>query len=116
MVTTSGDQVVIEINDEGAVQILELTTEPVVETVETGVVGPQGPKGDKGDTGEVESYVHLQPTPSSQWTINHNLGFKPTVELLNSASQEMDADVIHASNNQVLVIFNLPVSGLARLI
>lgn len=51
MVTTSGDQVVIEINDEGAVQILELTTEPVVETVETGVVGPQGPKGDKGAAG-----------------------------------------------------------------
>lgn len=115
MITTMADQVVIQINDEEEVQVIELDTEPVVEILETGVVGPQGPPGEKGDTGEAPSYLHQQPTAASQWTINHNLGFKPSVELLNSASQEIDADVIHTSDNQVLAVFNLPVSGLARL-
>lgn len=56
-----------------------------------------------------------QPTPLSTWTINHNLGFKPSVELFNSGSQEIDGDVVHTSTNQTIVSFTVPVSGFARL-
>jgi hypothetical protein len=61
------------------------------------------------------SFNFVQSSAAATWTINHNLGFKPSVELLNSGSQEIDGDVVHTSANQVVVTFNVPVSGFARL-
>lgn len=69
--------------------------------------GPQGPAG--------SGYMHQQTVPSTTWTINHNLGFRPSVELLDSGGQEIDADILHTSVNQVLVTLSLPTAGLARL-
>lgn len=81
------------------------STTPVV--VEVRVPGPQGPAA--------ASYTHVQSSASSTWTIAHNLGFRPSVKLLNSASQEVDADIVHLSNNVCIATFNLPITGLARL-
>lgn len=61
------------------------------------------------------AYVHTQSTPSATWTITHNLGFKPSVELLNTGSQEIDGDVIHVSENVTTVYFTTAVAGFARL-
>ncbi len=55
--------------DDGA--IVAVTNE-VVTVVEVGI---QGPPGIDGVT--AASYAHTQSTPSSTWTINHNLGFRP---------------------------------------
>lgn len=56
-----------------------------------------------------------QALPAATWTINHNLGYKPSVELFNTASQEIDADVIHTSSNQTVVSFTTAIAGFARL-
>lgn len=61
------------------------------------------------------SYMHTQSTPSSTWIINHNLGFKPAVELFDSGSQEIDADIVHVSDNQVVVSLTKAITGFARL-
>lgn len=61
------------------------------------------------------SFMFSQPTPSAVWTVNHNLGFKPAVELFNSGSQEIEGDVVHTSSNQTVISFNLSVAGFARL-
>ena len=61
------------------------------------------------------AYVHTQSTPSATWTITHNLGFKPSVELLNTGSQEIDGDVVHVSENVTTVYFTTAVAGFARL-
>lgn len=61
------------------------------------------------------SYVHNQLAPSTTWTIAHNLGFKPSVELLNSGSQEIEGDVVHMSQNVTVVYFTTPITGFARL-
>lgn len=61
------------------------------------------------------AFVFTQSTPASTWTIAHNLGFRPSVELISSAGQEIDADVTHTSANVCVVTFNQPVAGLARL-
>lgn len=61
------------------------------------------------------TYTHNQPSAAATWTIAHNLGFKPSVELLNTGSQEIDADVVHQSANVCLVYFNTPTAGFARL-
>lgn len=66
--------------------------------------------------GKLTAYVHTQSTPASVWTINHNLGYRPSVELLDSGSQEIDGSVSHPSINQTVVAFSPPTAGLARLI
>ncbi|MEB3277210.1 MAG: hypothetical protein VKM92_09625 [Cyanobacteriota bacterium] len=61
------------------------------------------------------TYIHTQSTAANTWTINHNLGFKPSVELFDSGSQEIDGHVVHTSNNQVVVTLTKAISGFARL-
>jgi len=81
---------------------------PVTNTVTATTQGPQGPSG--------SAYVHTQTSSSSTWTINHNLGFRPSVELLDSGSQEIDGDIAHPTTNQTVVTLNPATAGLARLI
>ena len=84
-------------------------------------IGPQGPPGAQGEVGPpgpsgTPLYVHTQSTPATVWTINHNLGFRPSVELLDSGSQEIDGDISHPTVNQTVVTLNPATAGLARLI
>ena len=72
--------------------------------------GPQGPGGAGA------AYVHTQASPATTWTINHNLGFRPSVELLDSGSQEIDGAIAHPTVNQTVVTLNPATAGLARLI
>lgn len=69
---------------------------------------------DAADGGD--AYIFTQSTPATTWTINHNLGHVPSVELFDSGSQEIDADVSHPSVNQAIIVFSVPVAGFARLI
>jgi hypothetical protein len=64
---------------------------------------------------EGSSFVFTQSSPASTWTINHNLGFKPSVELFDSGSQEIDGHVVHTSTNQVVVSLTKAIAGFARL-
>lgn len=104
---SSNQQVLVQ---ETNSQVLELTA-PVQALVEVQVAGPQGPAG-----ANAAAYVHQQLTASASWTINHNLGYKPSVELLNTGSQEIEGDVVHTNVNQTLVAFSGAVAGQARLI
>lgn len=76
-------------------------------------VGPPGPTGPAG-AGD-QSFLFTQSTPSTTWTINHNLGYKPSVELFDTGSQEIDAEVVHTNSNQVIAYFNPATAGTARL-
>jgi hypothetical protein len=86
-----------------------VVTVPVTSTVAAITQGPQGPAG-------AGAYIHEQSSASTTWIINHNLGFKPSVELLDSGSQEIDGEVSHPSVNQTVVTLNPASAGLARLI
>lgn len=85
-----------------------VVTVPVTSVVTATTVGPQGPTGSG-------AYIHTQTTVSSTWTINHNMGFRPSVELLDSGSQEIDGEISHPSLNQTVVTLNPASAGLARL-
>lgn len=85
-----------------------VVTVPVTSVVTATTVGPQGPAGSG-------AYIHTQTTVSSTWTINHNMGFRPSVELLDSGSQEIDGEISHPSLNQTVVTLNPASAGLARL-
>jgi hypothetical protein len=47
------------------------------------------------------------------WVVNHNLGYRPSVNALSVGGVAMLAEVVHASANQALVYFDSPTSGLA---
>jgi uncharacterized protein YjdB len=84
-----------------------VVTVPQTSTVTAITEGPQGSAG--------AGYIHTQASPSATWTITHNLGFKPSVELLNTGSQEIDGDVVHTSYNVTVVYFTAAIAGFARL-
>jgi len=107
-VTITESPVTIEINDVSGT-IAVVATSAVA--VEVATAGPQGPPGESA-----QGYTHNQVTPSATWTMPHNLGFKPSVELLNAGSQEIEGDVVHVSQNVTVAYFTTPVAGYARLI
>lgn len=83
----------------------------VITTVNTGF---QGPKGDQGPPGDGSyRYQHVQSVAATTWTVNHNLGSRPNVGVYSSGGVEVVAEVVHASDNQVLVYFDAAFAGLA---
>ena len=60
-------------------------------------------------------YVHTQKTPSTTWTITHNLGGKPQVTVVDTGENVVHGDVQYLSNTQIICSFSAPFSGLAYL-
>lgn len=70
------------------------------------VIGPSGPAG------AGQPYVHTQSSALATWTVNHNRGWKPaSVSVLTPGGIEMNADIVHVSNTQILVNFAAPQTG-----
>lgn len=82
-----------------------------------GIQGPPGQQGIPGPAGDAGAigYIHTQASPNTVWTINHNLGFRPSVEVLDAGQNKVNAQVTHPTVNQTVVTFNTAQSGLARL-
>jgi hypothetical protein len=95
----------VTVTDSGSDTVV--VTVPVTSTVTATTAGPQGPAG--------AGYLHQQTSASTTWTINHNLGFRPAVELFDSGSQEIEGDVSHPSINQAIITVNPATAGSARL-
>lgn len=51
----------------------------------------------KGDIGGV--YTHIQAVPSSLWIINHGLGYKPNITVVDSTSRRVFGDEVYIDNN-----------------
>jgi hypothetical protein len=54
-------------------------------------------------------------TPALNWTINHNLGYKPKAVVIDSAGTEVVGDASYPNDNQVILHFGAAFSGTARL-
>lgn len=68
----------------------------------------------------IPEYVHQTVTyqfftPAGTWLINHNFGRYPQVSILDSGDVVVDADIIHNSLNQLIVVFAQPQMGKAVL-
>jgi hypothetical protein len=87
-----------------------VVTVPVTSTVTAVTAGPQGPPGTSG-----AGYDFIQSSSSATWTINHNLGFKPGVDVYDSGSQQIQAEVSHTSVNQTVILLTVSTTGFARL-
>lgn len=62
------------------------------------------------------SYLHVQLSPSSSWTVNHNLGaaFLPCA-IYDVVGNLIEAEVAVVNDNQVQIKFVTPVAGYARV-
>jgi hypothetical protein len=58
-------------------------------------------------------YTHTQSTPSSSWSITHNLGKRPSVTVVDSAGTEWVVEVQHLSDNACIAKFAHAFSGKA---
>lgn len=108
---------VVEVEEAGeTIVVVEVATQLVeVETAEAGPQGPQGPVGPQGPAGPASAfYEHVQASASATWTINHNLGFRPTVSAIDEGSQQIEGAVVHTSINQLVLSFATPIAGRAR--
>lgn len=121
-----------------------VVTVKAVNAIKIATPGPQGIKGDTGAAGlgippggtinqylvkksgndydskwadlVVPGFNYQQTIASTVWTINHNLGYFPSVELLDAGGQEIEGTVTHVSVNQVVITFFPATAGSARLI
>ena len=75
--------------------------------------GIKGDKGDPGDSGFV-GYTHNQIQALSTWTINHNLGKRPSIVLLSVGGVEFNGTIIHTSINQAIVYLEIATAGTAQ--
>ncbi len=90
-----------------------IVLDPATQAVSVVNAGPQGPAGMAG-TGS-DSMNFTQGSALTEWIINHNFGFYPSVSVYSVGGVEMIADVRNITSNQVRIYFNSPTAGSARL-
>lgn len=72
----------------------------VVESpLQTAIISYQSPPA----TNNLNGIEFEQSTAATEWIWNHNLGFRPVVQVTNFAYEKIHAEVIHSSANQVRV-------------
>lgn len=107
---------IVEVRDSSAFIVVD---EPGVRTlgiVTAGPIGPTGPMGPQGLVGPFapifeQHFANAQQT----WLINHDLGVFPVVTLYDENHEEITGDVITPDKYTVIVSFELPMAGTARL-
>lgn len=61
------------------------------------------------------SYTHNQTTSSATWTIDHNMGKRPSVTVVDSSGSVVIGSVAYISVNQLTIQFKNPFKGKAYL-
>ena len=114
---------VVEVRDgDGAlVKVLEPTAD-VVQVVSPDLIGPRGPEGPVGPEGPegpqgppAPIFEQVFSSASSVWTIVHNLDAFPVVSLFDLYGFAISGDVTMPDRNTVVVTFEVPFAGTARL-
>ena len=104
----------IVVRQDPAARVVQTTK---TQTVKVGTVGLAGPKGDTGPVGPAGpagsggidpgaiAYEHVQNAVAAEWTINHNLGFRPNVYAFDSGRSAVEGEVEHLDKNTLVLRF-----------
>ena len=65
--------------------------------------------------GNTRRHVHTQGEASTTWTINHTLGGRPSVTIVDSAGTVVIGTITYISDYQIMVDFTAAFSGFAYL-
>lgn len=61
------------------------------------------------------TYIHNQAVSSSTWVITHNMGFFPSVSVVDSGGNMVIGDVTYISEDQISIYFSASFGGKAYL-
>lgn len=65
--------------------------------------------------GSTRRHVYTQASPSALWTINHSLGGRPSITVVDTAGTVVIGEVTYISNSQITVTFTAAFAGYAYL-
>jgi hypothetical protein len=60
-----------------------------------------------------KNYIHTQNSPSSFWTVTHNLGKYPSVRLKDGSGHTLVGDIVDVSTDELTIEFTEPQTGVA---
>lgn len=103
--------VTITVQDQNGISTIVVPNPTDISVISIGEQGPAGIDGIDGSSGA--RYVHTQSSPSTSWTITHNLAAFPSVTVVNSAEDVVYGDINYISNNVVSATFTAAFSGKA---
>ena len=110
------DPVVVVVTPPAVVGVV-VSPPPAVGVVVTPGQGPAGPPGPTGATGPAGAggarYVHTQSGAATPWIVNHNLGVRPVIDIVDAGGSQVLAEILHVSANQANVYFAIPATGQA---
>jgi hypothetical protein len=72
-----------------------------------------GALGGGGVVPSSDNFVFTQSVPSSSWTVTHNLGRYPSVNVVDSSGRLVEGDVTYLSANSLVIDFSAGLSGAA---
>jgi hypothetical protein len=90
--------------------VLVEIAQPAFQSIELQPVGLPGPPG---PAGQAAAYEHMQASAAPVWTINHNIGRWPLVQVFTTGGVGVLAEVQQFSPNVTLIHFDEPVAGRA---
>lgn len=92
------DEVIVQ--EDGSIVVISEPAE-----IEVVTVGEQGPSG------STNTHYEQAFTAQSTVTVLHGLGHRPAVTIVDSAGDEVEAEVVHNSNSQLTLLFSANFSG-----
>ena len=102
--------------DPSTVKVTISTTPPLtIRVAAQGPAGPQGSTGIQGPIGNSPTTIVSQSTPSTLWTIVHNLGKFPSVVTVDTTNRLIEGEVEYVNANSLTVAFNVAEAGSAYL-
>jgi hypothetical protein len=72
------------------------------------VTGPPGPVGPP-----INTYQHTQAVPAATWQVNHHLGRKPNISVIDGSGRVCLADIDHTSLDLAVITFPVAFAGTA---
>jgi hypothetical protein len=60
-------------------------------------------------------HTHTQAVAATSWTITHNLGYMPSITVIDSGGNEVEGDMVYNDTNTVTISFSAQMSGIAYL-
>jgi hypothetical protein len=117
----------VTVNETSQTMVVQETNESLTSDSPTVVLtdveaGPQGPAGPTGATGADGSgaanttVVHDQASANATWTMTHNLGRYPAIDIIDSAGNHVIGDIKHNSINQLVATFDNAFAGKAIIV
>lgn len=70
----------------------------------------------KNKSSDAGFYVHKQIVASDTWTVNHDLGRKPSVTVYDSSNKVIMAEVEYSGDQSLYIRFNKALEGAAYLV